>query len=134
MFIYCEPCKMQMYSHVAQSQSLASGNAEHVAEANQKVQDARAAAEQAQQLLSKAEARAESAEEAKIELSIKLAELAAQHQSGGDVSGMPSKKASEAQLDGDSLQKRYAAAFAILFLHLHTQCPAVWRKRLDCRA
>lgn len=83
-----------------------------MAEANQKVEDARSAAEQAKQLLSKAEARAESAEEAKIELSIKLAELAAQHESAGDVSGMPTKNASEAQLDGDSLQKRYAAVSA----------------------
>lgn len=87
-------------------------NAEQVAEAHQMVEEARSAAEQAQQLLSKAEARAESAEEAKIELSLKLAELAAQHESAGDLSGMPTKKASEAELDGDSMQKRYAAASA----------------------
>lgn len=90
-----------------------------MAEAKQEVEEARSAAEQAKQLLSQAEARAESAEEAKIELSIKLAELAAQHESAGDVSGMPTKNASESQLDGDSLQKRYAAASASLYACAH---------------
>lgn len=79
---------------------------EHVAEAAQKVADAMSAAEQAQQLLSKAEARAESAEEAKIELSLKLAELAALQESAADVSGMPSKRATDTETESDTLQKR----------------------------
>ena len=85
---------------------------EHVAEAARKVADAMSAAEQAQQLLSKAEARAESAEEAKIELSLKLAELAALQESAADVSGMPSTRATDIEGDSDTLQKRYAAALA----------------------
>lgn len=80
---------------------------EHVAEAAQKVADATSAAEQAQQLLIKAEARAESAEEAKIELSLKLAELAALQELAADVSGMPSKRATDTEGDSDTLQKRY---------------------------
>ena len=87
-------------------------SAEQVAEAAQKVEDARSAAQEAQKLLSKAEVRAKSAEEAKIELSLKLAELAALQESAADVSGMPSKKAAEAEVNSNSLQKRYHAASA----------------------
>lgn len=66
---------------------------------------------QAQQQLTQAEARAESAEQAKIELSLKLADVVAQRDSAGDVSGMPSKKEPEGSEDADTLQKRYT--------HLH---------------
>ena len=99
-------------------------NAEHLAEAAQKVKDARSAAQQAQEQLSKAEVRAESAEEAKIELSLKLAELAALQESAADVSGMPSKRTAEAEVDNDSLQKRYATAYAP-FCDMHMQ-DAAW--------
>ena len=87
-------------------------NAEHVAEAAQKVEDARSAAQEAQELLRKAEARAQSAEEAKIELSLRLAELAALQESAADVSGMPFNRAAESEVGSDSLQKRYLAAQA----------------------
>lgn len=97
-------------------------NAEHMAEAAQKVEDARSAALEAQELLSKAEVRAESAEEAKIELSLKLAELAALQESAADVSGRPSKKAVETEISSDSLQKRYlpaSASICICEMQLH---------------
>ncbi len=84
--------------------------AEHKAEAAKKVADATSAAQEAQQQVTQAEARVESAEQAKIELSLKLAEVVAERDLAGDVSGMPSKKVSEmgAADDGDNLQKRYA--------------------------
>ncbi len=71
--------------------------------------DAEGAAQEAQQQLTQAEARAESAEQAKIELSLKLADVVAQRDSAGDVSGMPTHSESEsaAASNGDSLQKRY---------------------------
>lgn len=83
--------------------------AEHVAGAAQKVAEAESTAQAAQLQLTQAEARAESAEQAKIELSLKLAEAIAQTDMGGDVSGMPSNKASEdGTVNGsDSLQKRF---------------------------
>lgn len=93
-----------------------------MAEASQKVADATSAAEQAQQLLSKAEARAESAEEAKIELSLKLAELAALQESAADVSGMPSKRATDTETDSDILQKRYATAPASVCMRQRYIC------------
>lgn len=96
--------------HIQPQLSHVSTNAEHIAEAAQKVESARSAAAEAQELLSKAEARAASAEEAKIELSLKLAELAALPESAADVSGMP-KRAAEAEGSSDSLQKRYLAAY-----------------------
>lgn len=73
--------------------------------------DAQGAAQEAQQHLTQAEARAESAEQAKIELSLKLADVVAQRDSAGDVSGMPTHQESEsgAANNGDSLQKRYAS-------------------------
>ena len=72
--------------------------------------DAEGAAQEAQRQLNQAEARAESAEQAKIELSLKLADVVAQRDSAGDVSGMPihSESASGAADNDDSLQKRYA--------------------------
>lgn len=95
-----------------------------MAEAAQKMEDARSAAQEAQELLSKAEARAESAEEAKIELSLKLAELAALQESAADVSGMPSKRAAEAEISSDSLQKRYLAGS-------HSASVCVYEKQLQ---
>jgi len=75
------------------------------------VADAEGAAQEAQRHLTQAEARAESAEQAKIELSLKLADFVAQRDSAGDVSGMPSNQETEsgAANNGDSLQKRYAS-------------------------
>ncbi len=73
--------------------------------------DAEGAAQEAQRQLTQAEARAESAEQAKIELSLKLADVVAQRDSAGDVSGMPTHQESEsgAANSSDSLQKRYAS-------------------------
>ena len=88
--------------------------AEHVAGAAQKVAEAESTAQAAQLQLTQAEARAESAEQAKIELSLKLAAAIAQTDTGSDVSGMPSNKASEA--GSDSLQKRYVK---LHHLHVH---------------
>ena len=92
--------------------------AEHVAGAAHKVAEAESTAQAAQLQLTQAEARAESAEQAKIELSLKLAEAIAQTDTGSDVSGMPSNKASEAgTVNGsDSLQKRFVELH-----HLHVR-------------
>lgn len=93
---------------------------EQVAEAAQKVTQAESAAQEAQQQLSQAEARAQSAEQAKIELSLKLAEVVAQRDSAGDVSGMPSKRAPEgatAADNEDSLQKRSVTSPAVFLVN-----------------
>ena len=73
--------------------------AERVSEAEAGI--AEAAAKQAQ-----AEARAESAEEAKIELSLKLAQAVDEQSSAADVSGVPSKRGTDTETEQELLQKR----------------------------
>lgn len=56
--------------------------------------------------LVQAELRAESAEEAKTELSLKLAEAPAQRVSAGNASAVPSLKAADEDSELEALQKR----------------------------
>lgn len=64
------------------------------AAATQRASEAEEAAAAAADELMHAKTRAASAEEAKIELSLKLAELVADRESAKDMSGVPSKKPS----------------------------------------
>ena len=89
--------------------------AERIVEAELKVAEAQSAAQEAQQKLTQAEARAESAEQAKIELSMRLAEVAASRDSAGEVSGITSQKPIAAgAAEEESLQKRYAPSAKLL--------------------
>ena len=68
---------------------------------------------EARRLADAAEARAQAAETAKIELSLQLAELAAEVESAADVSGLPSRTtdtAADELSQADHLHRRWGAS------------------------
>ena len=74
---------------------------------------------EARRLADAAETRAQAAETAKIELSLQLAELAAEAESAADVSGLPSRTTDTAADDpsqADHLHRRWGATLQLFVL------------------
>ena len=101
--------------------------AEREAACREQAAEANAAVAEARRLADAAEARAQAAETAKIELSLQLAELAAEAESAADVSGLPSRTLDMAADDlsqADHLHRRWVASklFALCFWGPGQQC------------
>ena len=92
--------------------------AEREAACLEQAAEANAAVAEARQLADAADSRAQAAEAAKIELSLQLAELAAEVESAADVSGLPSRTtdtAADNLSQADHLHRRWAI-FELLVL------------------